>query len=132
MLTTTTFDTTEHHIYLAAKILDRNGVEHTFRGVLDTGAPSTEFSDEFLLSVGILEPDLVRKVDIHPEQQTARYGRVVLPRIYCLGQTMQNTRVKVVRFVEGWAVDALIGLDFFRKFEVRINYKLGSITTELL
>lgn len=130
MQTTTTFDTSEHHIYLAAKILDCNGVEHSFRGVLDTGAPATEFSDEFLLAVGILEPQAIKKVDIHPEQQTARYGRIVLPRIQCLGQTMENTRVKVVRFVEGWAVDALIGLDFFRRYEVKINYKSGTIVTE--
>lgn len=110
MQTTTTFDTSEHHIYLAAKILDCNGVEHSFRGVL--------------------EPKSIKKVDIQPEQQTARYGRIVLPRIQCLGQTLENTRVKVVRFVEGWAVDALIGLDFFRRYEVKINYKSGTIVTE--
>lgn len=130
MQTTTTFDIAEHHIYFAAQIQDCNGVEHAFRGILDTGAPSTEFSDEFLLAVGILKPDEMQKVDIQQEQQTARYGRIVLPRIHCLGQTIENVKVKVVRFAEGWAVDALIGLDFFRKFEVRINYKLGTIVTE--
>lgn len=130
MQTTTTFDSSEYHIYFAAKIQDCNGVEHAFRGILDTGAPSTEFSDEFLLAIGVLKPDAIKKVDIHPEQQTARYGRIIIPRIHCLGQTMENVKVKVVRFVEGWAVDALIGLDFFMKYEVKINYKLGTIVTE--
>lgn len=33
-------------------------------------------------------------------------------------------------FEKHWGVDALIGLDFFRKFRVTIDYQAGQIITE--
>lgn len=42
-----------------------------------------------------------------------------------LGSWLSGIEVRVARFYESWGVDALIGLDFFRPFPVKIDYQRG-------
>lgn len=126
----TPFDQSKHHIYVAARLMDWHGTTHVFRAIVDTGAPMTEFSDEFLVSVGLLKSADMRSAEVSEHEQTSKYAKMTLPGIDCLGQTMENATVRVSRFAEGWGVDALIGLDFFRMFRVTIDYKAGQIVTE--
>lgn len=44
----TVFDTNAHHIHFVAYVDDLSGKRIKLRAVLDTGAPFTEFSDQFL------------------------------------------------------------------------------------
>lgn len=44
-ITKITFDTTKHHIHIECAIIDSEGIKHSFNGILDSGAPRTEFSD---------------------------------------------------------------------------------------
>lgn len=48
------------------------------------------------------------------------------------GYTINHYEVFAFRFDESWGIDALIGLDFFRRFRVTIDYKLGHLITEPL
>lgn len=130
MQTFTRFDTSDHHISIASRLIDWHGIMHAFRAIVDTGAPVTEFSDEFLASIGIIKPDAIKPADVSAFEQTKRYAKITLPKIVCLGQSMENINVRVSRFAEGWGVDALIGLDFFRQFQVTVNYRKGQILTE--
>jgi hypothetical protein len=43
----TSFDTDRHHIYIEATVIDLKGLTYSVTGILDTGAPKTEFSDQF-------------------------------------------------------------------------------------
>jgi predicted aspartyl protease len=126
----TRFDTSDHHIYVASRLVDWHGVTHAFRAIVDTGAPVTEFSDEFLASIGLIKADDLKAADVSAFEQTKRYAKLTLPKIDCLGQSMENVNIRVSRFAEGWGVDALIGLDFFRQFQVTVNYRNGQIITE--
>lgn len=126
----TLFDSSEHHIYVVCNLQDWYGAVHTFRAIIDTGAPTTEFSDEFLASIGLIKIDNAEKVGVHSLEQTKKYGKLTLSQINCLGQSMENITVRVSKFADGWGVDALIGLDFFRQFRVTIDYKAGQIITE--
>ncbi|MFA4874309.1 MAG: retroviral-like aspartic protease family protein [bacterium] len=126
----TPFDTSEHHIYVACHLVDWHGLTHAFRAIVDTGAPVTEFSDEFLAAIGLVKIDDTKEIKVTAFEQTKRYAKLVLPKIEYLGQVMVNTSVKVSRFAEGWGVDALIGLDFFRMFRVTVDYMAGQIVTE--
>jgi hypothetical protein len=128
----TLFDTADHHIYVACHLVDWHGVTHAFRAIVDTGAPITEFSDEFLVSIGLIKAADLKAVSVSDLEQTKRYARLTLPKIDCLGQTMQNAPIRVSRFAEGWGVDALIGLDFFRQFRVTVDYQAGHIIAEPL
>lgn len=126
----TVFNTSRHHIYLNSTIIDRNGVPQIFRAILDTGAPKSEFSDRFLKTVSLLHEDDIQNVNIPAGLQTGKYGSITIPRIECMGQTFTNFQVIISKFEEHWGVDALIGLDFFRRFRVTIDYKTSQIITE--
>lgn len=132
MQSITHFNTLRHHICLNANLVDNQGIVHFFRSILDTGAPSTEFSDRFLKTIGFLKPEDIRRVTIASTQQTKKYGKLVLPKINCLGQVMENVPIKISSFEASWGIDALIGLDFFRRFRVTIDYKFGHLRTEPL
>ncbi|MBI2336692.1 MAG: aspartyl protease family protein [Deltaproteobacteria bacterium] len=115
---------------MTSSIVDKFGIAHTFRGILDTGAPTTEFSDEFLNTIGLLKSNQKLNIEVSPFEQTKKYGKLTIPKIKCLGQEIENVAVRVAKFAEGWGIDALIGLDFFRLFRVTIDYQSGSVITE--
>ena len=56
----------------------------------------------------------------------------MLPSITICGQTIENLEVMVSRFDPAWGIAALIGLDFFRRFKVTIDYGSGQLVCERL
>lgn len=129
---TTVFNTSRHHIYLNSTIADADGLPQVFRSVLDTGAPRSEFSDRFLKTVGMLHESDIQNIPIPTGLQTGKYGSIIIPRFECMGQILEDFQVTISKFEEHWGVDALIGLDFFRRFRVTIDYEAGQIITEPL
>lgn len=131
MLTTTTFDTSDRYIIIPIFITTNDDERRQLRAIVDTGAPRTEFSDEALQFAGF---PIERKesVQIKEGLQTQKYANAIIPKIEICSQIISDLNVYVSRFDKSWGIDALIGLDFFRRFEVRINYKLGMIVTERL
>lgn len=125
----TVFDPRAHHIRLVGAMNTRSGSEYEFRAILDTGAPNTEFSDQFLSVVGLIKDD-ESKPSIKHGLQTQKYGRLVLPQVKICGHPIQEMQVYVSHYEKHWGVDALIGLDFFRQFRVTIDYKAGHMITE--
>ena len=64
-----------------------------------------------------------------PGLQTQKYGTIELPSITICGHQIRDFKVYVSRFEQSWGIDALIGLDFFRRFRVTIDYDNGVIIT---
>lgn len=99
--------------------------------ILDTGAPRTEFSDQFLDFA-----DFITLADdpqsLPPGQQTKKYGKIILPLLDICGHTLKDFEVLISHFEKSWGMDALVGLDFFRRFRTLIDYRAGHILTELL
>ena len=124
----TSFDTDKHHIHLEFIITDLNDIWHSVAGILDTGAPRTEFSDHFLIYTGFLDTKN-EKARLKPGLQTQKYGLIELPSITICGHQIKSFEVFVSHFEQSWGIDALIGLDFFRRFQVTIDYKSGFIVT---
>ena len=120
-----------NHDQLCKRSIDPNGVERALDGVIDTGAPRTEFSDEFLYYTDFLQTPR-QEINIKPGLQTQKYGKIVIPSLEICGHPLKNFEVLVSRFEETWGVDALIGLDFFRRFRTTIDYHRGEIATEPL
>jgi hypothetical protein len=54
--------------------------------------------------------------------ETQRYGKLVVPELRVCGQVLIDFETRVSRFEESWGIDALVGLDFFRRFPVTIDY----------
>lgn len=129
--TITLFDTTKHHIHIRFFATDPRGQRHSLDGVLDTGAPRTEFSDKFLEFAGFIKKTN-KNIAIKSGLQTQKYGKLILPYVEICGYTIKDFEVFASRFEESWGVDALIGLDFFKRFRVTIDYKAGHLMTEPL
>ncbi|MFH1636698.1 MAG: retroviral-like aspartic protease family protein [Chloroflexota bacterium] len=127
----TTFDTFARYIHLPIYVTTHDGKRHKFDAILDTAAPSTEFSDEALETTGLLESKQ-EGIQLRPGLQTQKYGRVVIPRIEICSHTINDLDVYVSHFDKSWGVKALIGLDFFRRFRTTIDYEKGEIVTEPL
>ena len=127
MLKITPFDIGKHHIRVRMVVLSRLGSKHFLNAILDTGAPRTEISDRSLILAGF--PFEMKDVVPGKFQQTRKYAKVRLKNAKLLGQTLEDWVVHISKFDESWGIDALIGLDFFRQFEVRVNYKKREIAT---
>lgn len=126
--TITTFDVTQHHIHVEFFVTDAKGVRRSFDGILDTGAPRTEFNDVFLAYAGFI-PASGTASPLRTDLQTQKYGRIIIPSIEICGRIIEKFEVMISRFEKSWGVAALIGLDFFRRFNVAIDYKAGHIVT---
>ena len=131
MRTVTPFDPAKHHLYTPFALTDAAGTEYSLTAVVDTGAPWTELNDEFLVRAGLVAPRGA-DVAIKPELQTQRHGKIVLPSITICGQRLTSFEVMVSRFDPGWGIAALVGLDFFRRFRVTIDYRAATLTCEPL
>ncbi len=128
--TITLFDTKQHHIHTTFFVTHpETGTRHSFDGIIDTGAPHTEFSDVVLARAGFIKST---KGDIHIKKglQTQKYGKLMLPAVEICGQTFEQFETFISKLHESWGIDALVGLDFFRKFDVTISYNRGCIITE--
>jgi len=127
----TTFDTSARYIHLLIYVTTHDSKRHKFDAILDTAAPSTEFSDEALEATGLLESKQ-EDIQLKPGLQTQKYGRVVIPQIEICSHVINDLDVFVSHFDKSWGIKALIGLDFFRRFCTTINYKKGALITEPL
>lgn len=129
MSSLTIFDPTQRYILLSVFVSVPSGRLRELDALLDTGAPSSEFSDKALQFAGLLDAPR-EEVVIKEGMQTQKYGRLVLPQIEICSHRLENLRVYVSRFDESWGIDALIGLDFFRQIKVTIDYQRGHLVTE--
>ena len=131
MQNTTTFDPHERYILLPVLVTARNGRNHEFEALLDTGAPRTEFSDETLHHLGFLDKT-DESVQLRPGLQTQKYGKVIITHMEICSHPLGNLEVFVSHFDKSWGIKALIGLDFFRRFRVTVDYNAGHLITEPL
>jgi len=126
----TTFNTDAPYIYLSISVIFGNAAHHEFDAIFDTGAPLTEFSDTALHYAGFLST--TKPVIVKNGLQTQKYEKIILPQIQICGHSIENLEVFVSHFEKSWGIDALIGLDFLRRFKVEIDYSKGIITSDAI
>jgi hypothetical protein len=124
----TTFNTKAQYIYLPIQVTSVYGSQHEFDAIFDTGAPRTEFSDRALLYAGFIKS--IQEVPIVRGLQTQKYDRIFLPKVKICGHNINNLDVFVSTFEESWGIDALVGLDFARRFKIEIDYSSGVLITD--
>lgn len=125
----TAFAVHRHHIYIPVFVEGADGIPREADAILDTGAPNSEFSDQFLLYAGLLSR-AGREIQPKDGLQTQKYGKIIIPTVEICGHKVQDMTAYISSFEKSWGVDALIGLDFFRRFRVTIDYQAGQIATE--
>lgn len=125
----TTFDSDQRYILLPVYIVESAEKRHEFDALLDTGAPSTEFSGQALQYAGLLKEPM-NDVQLKPGLQTQKYGKITIHEMEICSHTLRDLNVYISHFDESWGIDALIGLDFFRRFRTTIDYHDGVLITE--
>jgi hypothetical protein len=128
MPNTTTFDTNAPYIYLPISVISGNNTLYEFDAIFDTGAPRTEFSDTALAYAGVIgatKPSVLKD-----GLQTQKYAKAILPQVHICGHSIENLEVFVSHFEKSWGIDALVGLDFLRRFRTEIDYSRGILVTE--
>jgi len=128
-ITETVFDIERHHIHLEVIVINEKGIEYSVDAILDTGAPRTEFSDQFLMFTGFID-FIDESVKPDGNLQSKKYSKTEMPVVNICNQRLENLEVLVSSFEDSWGIDALIGLDFFRIFKIEIDYSRGIIITE--
>lgn len=123
------FDSNQHHIYIKFEIVDIKGIVRFGLGILDTGAPRTEFADSFLTYLGMMG-EFQSGISIPEGQQTKKYSKVIIPEVTICGCKFSNKEFLVSRFEKSWGINALIGLDLFRQSRITIDYESSTIISE--
>ncbi|OQY46359.1 MAG: hypothetical protein DRR08_33865 [Candidatus Parabeggiatoa sp. nov. 2] len=124
----TSFDINQHHIHIDMIVTNPFSIVYNVAGILDTGAPRTEFDDNFFVHTGFLETQS-EKVSFKPGLQIQKYGKIILPSVTIWHHKRDFFEVFVSHFEPSWGIDALVGLDFFRRFRVTIDYSNGILLT---
>ncbi|GEM_PF-882050 len=124
----TSYNTNQPHIYIELLVTNPKGIVYSATGILDTGAPYTEFSDDFLVYGGFLETKS-GKIILKPGLQTQKYGKLILSSVIICQHQIDGFEVCISHFESSWGIDALVGLDFFRRFRVTIDYSNGMLLT---
>jgi hypothetical protein len=124
----TSYDINKHHIYIDMLVTNPKGILYSVVGILDTGAPRTEFSDDFLVHSGFIKTKN-ETICLKPDLQTQKYSKLILPSVTICHHQIDSFEVFVSHFEPSWGIDALVGLDFFRRFRVTIDYSNGILLT---
>jgi hypothetical protein len=115
-------------IHIEVLLTNPTGIVYSVAGILDTSAPYTEFADDFLVYSGFLETKS-DPISLKPGLQTQKYGKIILPAAIICQHQIDNFEVGVSHFESAWGIEALVGLDFFRRFRVTIDYSNGTLLT---
>ena len=120
------FDTNKGQILVVVKVS-----AYSIRGevtlALDTGADVTVIEEHFLREFGF---DTRSGVDGIKLTTASGYGiarKLVVPNFRALGKTRRNFALACYTFPKSIGVDGVLGLDFFRGFDLNINFKTGQI-----
>ncbi len=98
------------------------------RLALDTGATGTLINAAILVSIGYdpaLAPD---RVQITTGSGVEFVPRITLSKISALGQEQIDFLALCHTLPQSATVDGLLGLDFFRGLELKIDFRTGEIT----
>ncbi len=116
------FDPNEQLIVLRTRIVGPAG-ELTVRLALDTGASSTVIGWESLAFVGYGLGDAVGEVQMTTGSATEHVPKIMLKLLDALGKRRKRFEVVAHTLPIGASVDGLLGLDYFRKTTLKIDFR---------
>lgn len=124
-----TFDPNFHLIEIRALLSGPAGT-YRVRLALDTGATSTSINKDILVLIGYDPDALPQTVTITTGSGVEKAARINLDKIEALGYERQGFSVVAHTLPPSAGIDGLLGLDFFRKRILTINFDSGTITVE--
>ncbi|MBI4357796.1 MAG: retroviral-like aspartic protease family protein [Candidatus Omnitrophica bacterium] len=111
-------------IVYRAKITSKIG-SILLKMALDTGATFTMIPPEATLSIGINPADPSRMREITTGSGTVYCPIVTIPEFTAFGSKVKNLEVFCHTLPPESPVDGLLGLNFLKQFDLRLNFKKG-------
>lgn len=94
---------------------------------VDTGATTTLLKATLLAGLGYNLATAQRQHQMVTASGTVLVPEIVLTRVVALGQTRTNFPVMAHNLPASAGIDGVLGLDFMRGHELKINFRLGLI-----
>ena len=98
------------------------------RLALDTGATSTLINAEIMILLGYDPATAPDRIQVTTGSGVELCSRVTVQRPEALGKSINDFHVLSHTLPPTSQVDGLLGLDFFRGFQISIDFRSGAIT----
>jgi predicted aspartyl protease len=98
------------------------------RLALDTGATSTLINSEIMVLLGYDPAASPDRIQVTTGSGVEFCPRVTVQRLEALGKSINDFPVLSHTLPPTSQVDGLLGLDFFRGFQISIDFRNGTIT----
>ncbi len=121
------FNAAEGLIYVEAELTGPT-YSHTANLALDTGASRTILRAEFLQYVGYSPETAVRKINITTGSRVENGVEISIRKLSALGRVKKNISIVTHALPKELKLDGILGLDFFRGLELKIDFRKGQIT----
>jgi predicted aspartyl protease len=98
------------------------------RLALDTGATSTLINSEIMILLGYDPATSPDRIQVTTGSGVELCPRVTVQRLEALGKSVNDFPILSHTLPPTSQVDGLLGLDFFRGFQISIDFRNGTIT----
>lgn len=98
------------------------------RLALDTGATSTLINSEIMILLGYDPATSPNRIQVTTGSGVELCPRVTVQRLEALGKSINDFPILSHTLPPTSQVDGLLGLDFFRGFQISIDFRNGTIT----
>lgn len=120
------FDSTKQLVVVKVRIVGPAGGA-TLNLAIDTGASATVIGWDSLGIVGYEPADAFGKVQMTTGSKTEIVPKIKLKQIVALGKRRQGLEILAHSLPKGASVDGLLGLDFFRRYKLTIDFRKSTV-----
>jgi predicted aspartyl protease len=116
------FDASLQLIVVEARVVGPAGdtIAHL---ALDTGASSTVIGWDVLTVIGYTPTDAIGHVEMTTGSNTQVVPKIKTKRLDAIGKRRRGLEIVAHTLPKGASVDGLLGLDFFRKTKLTIDFR---------
>jgi predicted aspartyl protease len=121
------FDPSQGLIVVPVRLFGPAG-DMIVRLALDTGATITLINSEIIVLLGYNPATSAYRIQVTTGSGVELCPRVTVQRLEALGKSINDFSVLCHTLPPTSQVDGLLGLDFFRGFQISIDFRNGTIT----
>jgi len=121
------FDPSQGLIIVPVRLFGPAG-DMIVRLALDTGATSTLINSQIMILLGYDPATSLHRIQVTTGSGVELCPRVTVQRLEALGKSINDFSVLSHTLPPTSQVDGLLGLDFFRGFQISIDFRSGTIT----
>ena len=128
-MTKETFDIEQKAIIVPVNV-EADNITTLLYFIVDTGSYETLFCEKAIRMIGYTPVDSIEDVHIHTVSGSSKAYRYAIDKISALDVCRHNFKVISHQMPSGSGAHGLLGLDFFEKTKLTIDFDLAEIIVE--